>query len=311
MSQDFSLSLPDLTDKTIIVTGANSGIGYHTACELGKAHATVILACRNLDKGNDALKRMQENIKGDNLHLMPLDLSDLNSVKDFVKDFTGKFSKLDVLINNAGIMAIPKRTLNNRGWEMQFATNHLGHYALTGLLLSHLLKTDSSRIVTVSSLAHGRGQINLKDLQSEKHYSPWQAYAQTKLANLLFAFELDRLLKENKHSQISLACHPGVSKTNIISTGVQVDGQMTLTGQLMTTMTGLFAQSDYDGALPTIYAATDKSVTGGSYYGPDGLGEVRGLPKLVKAKSKAYDVKLAKNLWLLSQELTGVSFEFS
>ncbi len=311
MNKSIMLNLPDLSHKVIIVTGANSGIGYHTALELGLAKAKVILACRNLEKGQLALTKMQTSCPNGDFILKPLDLSDLNSIHKFVQEFLNQYTQLDILINNAGIMAIPKRTITKNGFEMQFGTNHLGHFALTGLLLKILIQTDRSRIVTVSSLAHKRGRINLKDLQSEKHYSPWGAYAQSKLANLLFAFELNRLFNQHNLSQTSLACHPGIAKTNIIETGMQANGKITFLGNIMNSLVGLVSQTDYAGALPTLEAATVPTINGDTYYGPDGFNEYTGMPKLVKAKPKAHDLKMAKNLWLLSQELTKVNYEFN
>lgn len=300
--------IPDLSGKTIIVTGANSGIGYDAALQLADKGAQVVLACRNQEKGTAAVAQIQREVPNASLELMPLDLANLASVRDFAERFAQAHARLDILINNAGVMALPKRATHD-GFEMQFGTNHLGHFALTGLLLERLLGTPRSRVVTVSSIAHRAGSIRFHDLQWEKSYGKWGAYGQSKLANLLFMNELDRRLKAAGKSTVSVACHPGFAATNLQAAGPQMSGSV-WSERVITAAAKVFAQGSAAGALPTLYAAVEP-LDGGEYVGPGGLMEMTGPPKLVSSSAKAKNPELAARLWEVSEELTGVQYTFS
>jgi NAD(P)-dependent dehydrogenase (short-subunit alcohol dehydrogenase family) len=282
--------LPALDGRTFVVTGANSGIGLVAARELARAGARVVLAVRSVAKGEEAAK----TISGDT-EVRALDLADLASVRAFADAWDGG---LDVLVNNAGVMAVPEQRTAD-GFEMQIGTNHLGHFALTNLLLPHI----TGRVVTVSSTAHRMGKINLEDLNWERRsYSRWPAYGQSKLANLLFTLELDRRLGEAGSDVRATAAHPGYAATNLQQhTGSRIqNGFMWLSNKLV-------AQSDEMGALPTLYAATE-DVPSGSYAGPGGFQQQRGHPKLVGRTDAAKDAETARRLWDLSEELTGARF---
>ncbi|MGB6180236.1 MAG: oxidoreductase [Rhodococcus sp. (in: high G+C Gram-positive bacteria)] len=281
--------IPDQTGRRFVVTGANSGLGAATARAVGAAGAEVVLACRNTDMGGQVAREI-----GPNASVRKLDLADLASVRRFA-DETEPF---DVLVNNAGVMALPlKRTVD--GFEMQFGTNHLGHFALTGLLVDRV----STRIVTLSSLAHTSGDISLDDPNFERRsYSRWSAYGQSKLANLLFAYKLQRRLSEARSGAISVAAHPGISSTNLASHTESVFDKVLSSGAR------LIGQSSSMGALPQLYAATAGGVEGGSYIGPDGFREMRGHPTVVSSNRRSRDLKLATELWNLSESLTGVSY---
>jgi NAD(P)-dependent dehydrogenase (short-subunit alcohol dehydrogenase family) len=285
--------MPDQAGKTAVVTGANSGLGLVISRELARAGATVVMACRNVDKGERAVAEV-----GDGARLEALDLADLESVRNLA----GRLSeeRVDVLINNAGVMAPPRR-LTADGFESQFGTNHLGHFALTGSLLPKLLAAPEPRVVTMSSGGHRMGRINFDDLHGERRYNNWLAYGLSKLANLLFAFELQRRADGKLQS---LAAHPGYSATNLQFAGPAhwyERASMALTNRLI-------AQSADQGALPALYAATVTDVPGGSYIGPDGFLEARGHPHLVTATGRAYDPDVAARLWKVSEELTGVHY---
>ncbi|GAP63946.1 hypothetical protein ARMA_2369 [Ardenticatena maritima] len=289
--------MPDQTGKIIIVTGANSGIGYETARALAHKGAHVVMACRSRERAEAAAARIRaENPRGE-LAVLDLDLADLASVRAFADTFTQQYDRLDVLVNNAGIMAPPQRMTTKDGFEIQFGVNHLGHFALTGLLIGRLLATPKSRVVTVSSGAHRFGTINFDDLNWERSYSPWKAYAQSKLANLLFTFELQRRLEAKGAETIAVAAHPGYTNTNL----QRYTRSFSLLNKLL-------AQSPEMGALPTLYAATMPDVRGGDYFGPDGFMEMRGYPKRVQAKPEAYDPETARRLWEVSEQLTGVAY---
>ncbi len=285
--------LPSMTGRTAIVTGANSGLGLVTTRQLAKAGAKVVLAVRDTKKGEAAAA----TVSGDT-EVRQLDLADLASVRAFADAWTGP---VDLLVNNAGIMAIPEyRTAD--GFEMQIGTNHLGHFALTNLLLPHL----TDRVVTVSSQAHRTGSIRLDDLNWEKGgYKPWAAYGQSKLANLLFTLELQRRLDDAGSGVRALAAHPGYAATNLQSRSESriMDGFMKVANKV-------FAQSDEMGALPTLFAAS-QDLPGNSYLGPDGFQEQRGHPTLVGCTAKAKDADTARKLWGLSEQLTGVAFPAS
>ena len=292
--------------RLAVVTGANSGIGLIAARELSRAGAQVILACRNTEKGASAEREIRTAVPAAKVTVARLDLADLGSVREFAAAFIDEHDGLDLLINNAGIMAPPRSTTVD-GFEMQIGTNHLGHFALTGLLLGSLNARSSSRVVTVSSGAHRIGKIRLDDLQSERSYKRWSAYGQSKLANLLFTFELDRRARAAGLTLKAVAAHPGYAATNLQSAGPS----NSLEVATMKVLNRVVAQSADAGALPTLYAATVADLPGGSYIGPSGPGEMRGHPKLVGCSAGANDQASASSLWEVSQELTGVSFEFA
>lgn len=297
-------NIPNLSGKTALITGANSGIGYEAARLLAMRGAHVALAVRNTAKGGKAAREIRSAVPQADLAVMDLDLASLASIRSFAALFTAGHGRLDLLINNAGVMATPyERTTN--GYELQFATNHLGHAALTAHLLPLLLATDGSRVVGVSSLAHRIGKIAFDDLQSEHGYQPWRAYGQSKLANLLFTFELQRRLVRAGAGTIAVAAHPGISDTNLAgSTGGLAGRLMALTKPAAK----LFTQNSQMGALPTLRAATDPSVRGGQYFGPGGFMEQRGHPVPVRASFAANDAMVAARLWATTIELTGVPF---
>ena len=300
--------IPPQRGKLVLVTGANSGIGFHAAKELARAGAHVILACRNAQKANDAKHRILSEIPSAHLEVAELNLASLASVRDFAVAFIGQRRNLDLLINNAGIMALPDRQLTADGFELQFGTNHLGHFALTGLVLPALLSAGQARIITVSSIAHRGGKIRFDDLQWNRGYKPWPAYRQSKLANLYFSFELDRKLRAAHAQAASIAVHPGISRTNLFHAG---PGQKkNFMGTIAPVFAGLIAQSDAQGALPTLYGATAPEAQSGKFYGPNGFREIRGYPVEVKAETQAYDPVIAARLWHASEELTGVHYPF-
>jgi NAD(P)-dependent dehydrogenase (short-subunit alcohol dehydrogenase family) len=296
--------MPALGGRVAVVTGANSGIGLIAARELARAGASVVLACRNMAKGEDALASVRASVPSAQVELAALDLGSLKSVREFAAGFGSTHERLDLLVNNAGVMAPPRR-LTEDGFESQIGTNHLGHFALTGLLLGSLRAADSPRVVTVSSDAHRLGRIRFDNLQGERHYNNWLAYGQSKLANLLFAFELQRRAVAAGWNLLSVAAHPGYAATNLQSAGPA--GRI----ELLTMVVGnkLIAQSAEMGALPTLYAAV-ADLPGGSFVGPNGFMGLRGYPHLVTAVPRAYDEEAARRLWSVSEELTGVRFEF-
>jgi NAD(P)-dependent dehydrogenase (short-subunit alcohol dehydrogenase family) len=298
--------IPPQHGRTVVVTGANSGLGYMTALELARAGAHVVLACRDPRRGEAARAALTRQVPAASVDLRRLDLASLTSVREFAEALRRDHPRLDVLINNAGIMAIP-RQLTDDGFERQLGTNHLGHFALTGLLLPALLPVAGSRVVTVSSGAHKTGRMNFDDLMGERSYRRWVAYSQSKLANLLFAFELHRRLTSAGAATISVAAHPGYAATNLQHVGPRIDGNR-LAAAAMSIGNRLLAQSDEMGALPQLYAATSPDVAGGDYLGPDGLLEQRGHPRKVSATRAARDEAAAARLWSISEDLTGVTF---
>ncbi|MFJ4686191.1 SDR family NAD(P)-dependent oxidoreductase [Streptomyces sp. NPDC088789] len=294
--------IPDQSGRTAVVTGANTGLGFETAAALAARGAQVVLAVRNLDKGKQAAARITARTPGARLTLQRLDLSSLDSVRAAADALRTRHERIDLLINNAGVMWTP-RTTTEDGFELQFGTNHLGHYALTGLLLDHLLPVPGSRVVTVSSQAHRLGaSIDFDDLQSERTYSRTGAYGQSKLANLLFTYELQRRLAD-KYPTIALAAHPGGAGTDLAR-----DSYPPVRLLFDKLIVPLAAQSADMGALPSLRAATDPRVTGGQFYGPDGLGGMRGYPKAAKSGAKSYDTSVQRRLWTVSEELTGVVY---
>ncbi|MCU0508466.1 MAG: oxidoreductase [Anaerolineae bacterium] len=300
--------IPRLDGRTVIVTGANSGLGFEAAKLLAARGAVVVLAVRNLAKGREAAARICEETPSARLELLPLDLADLGSVGRFAEEVRASQNKLHALINNAGVMAIPQRSTAD-GFEMQFGTNHLGHFALTGLLLPLLLRTPEARVVTVSSGIHIIGRINFDDLQSEERYSDFRVYAQSKLANLLFTYELQRKFEEAGARCSALAAHPGYASTNLQAVGPTM-AESKARQFMMKASNRLLAQPAAMGALPLIYAATSPDAQGGEYYGPAGLFGQRGYPKVVKSSAASYDEAVAKRLWQVSEELTGVTYRF-
>ncbi|MGN9763118.1 oxidoreductase [Streptomyces sp. SD31] len=285
-------SLPDLTGRTAVVTGANSGIGLRAADALARAGAHVVFAVRDLERGGAAAATVNGSTE-----VRRLDLADLSSVREFAEAWQGR--PLDLLINNAGVMMLPQQRTAD-GFEMQFGTNHLGHFALTNLLLPYV----TDRVVTLSSGAHRwfGARIRFEDLNWTSDYNPNRAYAQSKLANLLFTLELQRRLAESGSPVRALAAHPGYAATNLQSHA----GSPVMRG-FMKIGNRFFAQDDRAGALPTLYAAT-QDLPGASYVGPDGLGEMRGAPTLVGRSVAASDAGVARRLWTVSEELTGVSW---
>jgi NAD(P)-dependent dehydrogenase (short-subunit alcohol dehydrogenase family) len=298
--------IPDLSGKTIVVTGGNSGIGYEAALEFARKRAEVILACRDLGKARTAAAQITASSSGAKVSVMELDLANLASVRGFSEAFHLEHPALHVLVNNAGVMAIPYRQTAD-GFEMQFGTNHLGHFALTGLLLDRLLATDGARVVNVSSGAHRFGSIHFDDLQWKQNYRKWRAYGQSKLANLLFTFELQRRADAAGKKLLSVACHPGYAATNLQAVGPKMMGS-SMAEYLMELGNRAFAQSAAMGALPTEYAAAAPDVRGGEYIGPDGIGEFWGHPKRVPYSAAAKDTAAAAKLWEVSEQLTNVHY---
>ena len=298
--------MPDLSGKTIVVTGGNSGIGYEAALEFARKRADVILACRDSGKARTAAAQISESSPGAKVEVMELDLSNLASVRGFADAFHLAHPALHVLCNNAGVMAIPYRTTAD-GFEMQFGTNHLGHFALTGLLLDRLLATEGGRVVNVSSGGHRMGSIRFDDLQWQKGYRKWMAYGQSKLANLLFTFELQRRADAAGAKLLSVACHPGYAATNLQAAGPRMQGS-SMMESLFSVGNSLFAQSAAMGALPTEYAAVAPDVHGGDYIGPDGIGELWGHPVKVGCSAAARDTAAAARLWEVSEQLTNVHY---
>ena len=299
--------LPDLSGRTAIVTGSTSGIGEVTARALAGRGATTTLAVRDVVRGEAAADAIRRVHPAAAVEVRRLDLADLASVREFATAWSGAHPEgLDLLINNAGVMALPRRETPD-GYEMQFATNHLGHFALTGLLLPALVARSRSRVVTVSSTAHRMGRIDFDDLQGRRRYNAWRAYGQSKLANLLFTMELQRRLDLAGISTLALAAHPGYSATNLQAAGPRMKGRTWMAGPIAT-MNRVLAQSPEMGALPSLLAATYPGLPGGSYVGPDGFLETRGHPRLVDRSPAARDDATARRLWTVSEELTGVVY---
>ena len=297
-------NIPDLKGKVMIITGANSGIGYEAAKEFARKGAHVILACRNMDKAQAALAEIQAEIPDVPAEIMPLDLASQKSVHDFAEAFEAKYNRLDVLLNNAGIMAIPYARTED-GFEKQFGTNHLGHFALTGLLIDLLLKTPNSRVVNISSSAHRFGSMDFENLMFKdgKDYSRMRAYGRSKLANMLFTYELQRRFEAAGANAIAIAAHPGISDTNLAS-----HFAAPWVFKMLMPLFGRMTQSATMGALSGIRAAVDQDVSGGEYFGPDGPGERKGYPVLVKSNEASHNESDARLLWEKSEELCKVSF---
>jgi NAD(P)-dependent dehydrogenase (short-subunit alcohol dehydrogenase family) len=299
--------IPDQNGRVAVVTGANSGLGLVTTRELARAGAHVVMGCRDAARGRQAREQLVQQVPDADVEVRPLDLASLASVRAFTDRMHADFPALDLLVNNAGVMAIPRQATED-GFERQLGTNHLGHFALTGLLLPGLLGRAGSRVVTVSSTAHKPGRIDFDDLMGERSYRKWAAYSQSKLANLLFAYELARRLEAADATTISVAAHPGYAATNLQHVGPRMQGSRLRAGA-MSLANRLFAQSDEMGALPQLYAATAPDVHGGEYFGPDGIAESRGHPKRVDSTSASKDRDVAARLWAVSEDLTGVRYD--
>ncbi|MGI5230762.1 oxidoreductase [Actinoallomurus sp. CA-142502] len=299
MSKWTTDDIPDLAGRRVIVTGANSGLGLRTSLELARHRATVVLACRSAERGARALATVRAAVPDADVVLGSLDLADLASVRAFAESHP---EPLDVLVNNAGVMALPRRTTAD-GFEAQFGTNHLGHFALTGLLLPALLQRPGARVVTVTSMMHWLGSADFAAFDDEHGYHKWPAYCRSKLANLVFAKELDR-----RAPFVSVASHPGYASTNLQQAAPRMTGHRTRAALfgLLNTMVG---QSDAAGAWPSLYAATAPGVAGGQCYGPRGPGQSRGAPRRVPTLPRAADPELGRRLWELSEERTGVSYD--
>jgi NAD(P)-dependent dehydrogenase (short-subunit alcohol dehydrogenase family) len=301
--------IPDLSGNRAIVTGANIGLGFQTARELARAGAQVLLACRSVERGQAAADRIQTEMPSAQVLVAHLDLSSQASVHTFAGAVLAAGEPIHILVNNAGIMAVPQRQLTEDGFELQLATNYLGHYALTGLVLPLLLAVAKAggrpaRIVSLSSNAHQRGQLFFGDLQLEHSYSPWKSYSQTKLAMLVYARELQRQASLHNAPLESIAAHPGLSTTAI---GRDLNGPQRFAVSLLFRLLG---QSDAQGALPQLYAATAPAAVPGAYYGPDGFNEFRGYPALAKVSKAGQEPANGPRLWSVSEQLTKVTYEW-
>ncbi len=303
MAQFSIQNTSSLQGKIAIVTGANIGLGYETTLALAKKGCTIVMACRNKRKAEDAKYDLLNKIPNADLDVILLDLCEPNSINQFSQQFISKYDQLDLLINNAGIMMPPYRK-TSAGFESQMAANYFGHFLLTGLLFDTLVLTPNARIVSLSSLAHNWGDIYFDDLHFEKRYDAKKAYGQSKLACLMFAYELDRKIKEKGLSIYSLAAHPGISNTNL--------GQHMPKAALALSrfISPLLLQSPKDGALPTLRAALDPKIKGGEYFGPDGFREFKGKPVKVSSNRISHDLEKGKKLWAISEEMTGIKYIF-
>lgn len=301
--------IPDLHGRVALVTGANSGLGLETTRALATHGAHVIMAVRNLDNGRRAEAEIKQTVPGASIKVVLLDLASLASVREFATSISQIHDRLDLLFNNAGIMAIPRQKTQD-GFEMQFGTNHLGHFALTGLLLPKLVATPGSRVVTTTSLARIAGGIRFDDLQHQRSYSRWGAYGQSKRANLLFTFELQTRLTAAKASTISVAAHPGGAKTNLPGTSMSLSNAR-IDRFYFATVARLMSQSPLMGALPQLYAGTDSHIFGGELIGPGSFAGMRGYPRVDHHARKEYDRSTAARLWEVSEELTGVKYDLT
>ena len=299
--------MPHLRDRVFVVTGANGGLGFETTRGLAHAGARVIMACRNLDKARRAAQRIEHEAPAGSVEPWALDLASLESIEAFADRFEREHDALHGLCNNAGVMALPKGETED-GFELQLGTNHLGHFALTGRLLSTLMQTDGSRVVTVSSLMHRVGRMRWDDLHGDRRYQSWEAYGQSKLANLLFSFELQRRLEAAKARTLSAASHPGYADTELALEGPRQRG-FSLGVRFMSFAARLAAQSAAEGALPSLYALVADDVRGGEFFGPAGLLQLRGGPTRVEPAGHALDPEAAAELWARSQRLTGVRYD--
>ncbi|MEU7838997.1 oxidoreductase [Nonomuraea sp. NPDC049129] len=297
-----SAHIPDQTTRTFVVTGATSGLGLATTQALARKGGHVILAVRDEPKARQAVAKIVAEQPGARLEVRRLDLADLDSVRAFADGLRSDHARLDVLINNAGVMA-PPRTLSAQGHELQFAVNHLGHFALTGLLLDLLADGDDPRVVTVSSTNHRQGRLFFDDLSGERTYAPMRFYNQSKFANAVFGWELHRRLTAAGSPVASMLAHPGYAATNL-QTSAPVGMVKMLYGRILTPL----AQPPDRGALPQLYAATAPDASGGQFFGPDGMGELRGAPTRVRLAPAAADAETGRRLWELSEQLTAVRY---
>ena len=298
--------IPPLDGKTAVITGATGGLGYETALALAGAGATVVLTGRNDLKGRNALQAIRARFPSAKVFYETLDLASLASITDFAGRFAASHAALDILVNNAGVMALPTRQTTEDGFEMQFGTNYLGHYALTARLLPWLRRGKQPRVVNLSSMAHRSGAIDFDDLQGARSYRPWKAYSQSKLAMLMFALELQRRSDAAGWGVTSNAAHPGYARTDLMANG---PGANSLLWQINKFLRPLVSHSAADGALPTLFAATSPDAKGGGYYGPNWFYELKGPPAPAKIMPQANDAAVAARLWGISAALTGVSFE--
>lgn len=298
--------LSDQSERTVVITGGNSGIGLEAARALAQRGARVIIASRDATRASAAAEQLRGEHPGATVETAALDLSSLASVRACAADLNERCARLDVLINNAGVMGIPRRETED-GFETQLGTNHFGHFALTALLFEKLVGTRDARIVTVASLAHHFGFMNFFNLHGALFYDPWFAYAQSKLANMLFTFELDRRCRAAGLSVRAVACHPGIAATNLPYAAPRMRNSP-LGETLIKSFTSIVSQSAADGALPTLYAGFAADVEGGDYIGPDGLGEMRGAPRKVPSSLLARSEMVAKELWRATEEATRITF---
>lgn len=299
-----SADIPSQKGRSVVITGTG-GIGYETALEMTRAGAEVIMAGRNRDKGNEAIKKIKQLIPGGNIRFEKLDLADLASIEAFGKQMRAQRTSVDILINNAAIMNPPQRKVTKDGFELQMGTNYLGHFALTAQLLPLLQKGNKPKVITMSSLAHLQGVINFDNLQSELDYKPMVAYSQSKLACLMFAFELQRRSEAAGWGISSMGAHPGISRTDLIPNGA---GKNSPAGIVRRLFGPILFQPAAHGAWPSLYAATAKEAKGGTYYGPSRMNEMRGYPTVAKIAPQAKDVAVASKLWEESEKLTNVKF---
>ncbi len=303
--------IPRLSGRRFLITGANSGIGFCAALKLARKDAELILACRDVRKGEAALARLREEAPGVRAEVVEVDLASLDSVRRFAEAELARQRPLHGLINNAGVMALPRRTLTRDGFEMQFGTNVLGHFALTGLLwpaLERAAADGSPRVVTIASIAHKRAHLDLDNLQGEKSYSPFRAYQQSKLADLMIALEMSRRVSARSSPVLSIAAHPGVAATALFSSQTTSGLERTIR-TVLTHCIGMFLNDDAEGALPTLYAATAEDAVNGGYYGPQQMSEMRGeIVGPAKIAPHALDEVLAARLWKRCSELTRVCF---
>jgi NAD(P)-dependent dehydrogenase (short-subunit alcohol dehydrogenase family) len=304
--------IPDLTGKRAVITGVTGGLGFHTALELARHGADLVVTARDSAKGQESIARLREEVPGASVDLVLLDLASLADAKRAASDVASAYDSVDILINNAGIMATPKRKTED-GFELQIGTNHLGHFAWTATLWP-VLKASDARVVTVSSLMHARATgIDLRALTPEgspRRYFRWTSYSESKLANLSFALELSRRVKAARLGVVSVGAHPGYALTNLQKTGTSVGGGINaLAGVAFQQVSRIVGQSAAMGAWPLLRAATDPSLTGGEYVGPSSVAQTRGRPKLVGMTRWARDEDLADNLWTASEQATGVEFD--
>ena len=297
-------SIPDQSGRTVIITGASSGIGETAAAALAARGAEIVLAVRDQRRGDATRGRIVGRHPEARVSVSLLDMADLSSVRAFADRTLGSIGQLDVLLNNAGLGMQSARATTVDGFERQFGTNHLGHFALTGLLMPVLLKAPAPRVVAISSIAHRRGRIDFDDLQGERSYNGSKAYSQSKLANLMFALELDRRARAAHSRLVSVAAHPGVATTGFVA----ATGMPGLMATVVNAAIGVFGQDADAGALPGLYAATMPDVIGGEFWGPDGFLEIRGAPKPGRISPHALDRTAWKRLWTVSEQLTGVHY---